>query len=144
MRNLTCGLMLVVLLLSSWSCEALLGILSPTLVAVALVNDSDYPVDVTLFIDDEQLMPGFLLTETGTELEFTVQPGETTTFTRDCDDLQAIVIEDADLRMVGGLGPEANTDVLRDGDDFGCGDVIVFTFSHSITIFDFDITTEIR
>ena len=41
---------------------------------------------------------------------------QTTTFTRDCDDLQAIIIGDADLQLPLGLGPDASTDVLHDGD----------------------------
>ena len=36
------------------------------------------------------------------------------------------------------------TDVLRDGDEFGCGDTITFTFDHSDALFDFFITVEIE
>ena len=42
------------------------------------------------------------------------------------------------------MGPEANTDVLRDGDEFRCGSTIVFTFSHSAAVFDFGITTRVE
>ena len=69
---------------------------------------------------------------------------DTRSFTQSCDDLQAIMIEDADLQIIGGIGPEANTDVLRDGDDFGCGDTIVFTFDHSDLIFDFEIEVDVE
>ena len=34
-------------------------------------------------------------------------------------------------------------DVLRDGDDFSCGDTIVFTFDHSGILVDFDVTVSI-
>jgi len=57
-----------------------------------------------------------------------------TVFSKDCDNLQAIIISDADLEVVG----EEDTGTLRDGDDFGCGDTIIFTFD----LIDFDITVE--
>ena len=121
------------------SCDALDDIIGPTLVTVRLVNTGDFPVEVELYYDDEQLTPEVLLTEIGQQLEFTVPAGETTTFSRSCDDLQALIIEDADLNIIGGLGPETNTGVLRDGDDFNCGSTITFTFAHSAEIFDFDV-----
>jgi hypothetical protein len=40
------------------------------------------------------------------------------------------MIDDADLQIVGGIGPETDTRVYRDGDDFNCGDSITFTFDH--------------
>jgi hypothetical protein len=70
--------------------------------------------------------------------------GKTETFTRDCDQLQAIVIDDTDLMVIGQLGPETDTDVLRDGDDFGCGDTLVFTFDHGPLFVDFAISTSIQ
>ena len=69
--------------------------------------------------------------EVGEELNLSVPAGSTVSFTRDCDDLQAIMIADADLLVVGNLiSPEADTDVLRDGSDFSCGDTLTFTFTH--------------
>jgi len=125
-------------------CEALLQLLQPATVTVRLVNNSDFAVHAVLFLDDQQEIPRELLTETGTELEFTIAAGETATFARNCDDLQAIVIDNADLMIVGEIGPEASTDVIRDGDDFGCGDTIVFTFDHSVVILDFDVSVTVR
>ena len=67
------------------------------------------------------------------------------TFTRDCDDLQAIMIEDADLQVLGGLiTPDADTDVLRDGSDFGCGDTLTFTFSHPDIALSLNIAFDAR
>ena len=121
------------------SCDAIDDIIGPTMVTVRLVNTGDFAVEVELYYDDEQLTPEVLLTEIGERLEFTVPAGETTTFARSCDDLQALIIEDADLNVLVGLGPETDTGVLRDGDDFNCGSTITFTFSHSAAIFDFDV-----
>ena len=120
-------------------CDAVSDLLSPSRVTVSLVNNGEFEVQARFFISEDQNTLEALLTELGDELNFTVPAGETTTFTRDCDDLQAIILDDAELRVLGGVGPEADTDVLRDGDDFGCGDTIVFTFDHSDLLLDFDV-----
>ena len=111
--------------------------------SVELVNNADYAVDVDLFISDEQDIPRDLLTSLGTKLEYTLAPGESANFFRDCDDLQAIVIDDANLRVTGSIGPDADTSVLRDGSDFFCTDNIKFTFDHTSAITDFHITVEV-
>jgi hypothetical protein len=112
--------------------------------AVRLVNDSDFPVEVELYYGDEQDTLEAVLTETGTPIQQTIDAGATYSFSEDCDDLQAIVIVDADLRVVGGLGPEDSTDVLRDGTNFSCGDTITFTFDHSDILTDFAIHTSVE
>lgn len=143
MKNLKQTAILTLSLGALTGCEALLGFLLPTTTRVQLINNGDFPVEVTLYISDEQDIPESLLTELGDELVFTIGPGETTSFARDCDALQAIIIDDADLQLIGEVGPEADTGVLRDGDDFGCGDAIVFTFDHSAVIVDFDISVSV-
>ena len=35
-----------------------------------------------------------------------VAAGESVSVSRDCDELQAIVVNDADLKVLGGVGPE--------------------------------------
>jgi hypothetical protein len=139
MKNLMMAAGLAGGLIAMIGCDALTGIFLPTTVTVTLRNTTGFNVDVQLFYDDEQDLPEFLLTEIGEEIEETVLPGVPFSFTRNCDELQAIVIDDADLRLPGGFGPEANTDVLRDGDEFRCGDQIVFTFSYDESLLDFDI-----
>ncbi len=128
-------------------CDALtplLGALQPNLVTVELVNNGDFAVQGTLFYDDDQDTIEEVLVETGTERTFTLTAGGRTSFSLSCDDLQAIILDDASLQIVGDVGPEANTDVLRDGDDFGCGDTIVFTFDHSDALLDFDVSVTTR
>ena len=134
MAGLTCGMT---------GCGFVLDQVTPNTTTVRLVNDGDFDVHVELFIDDDQEIPRDLLTEVGTNLEFTLSPGEATSFSRDCDDLQAIVIDSADLDIVGDVGPSADTDVLRDGSDFGCGDTIRFAFDHSDVVVDFDISVAV-
>ena len=141
-RILTAGIA-AVFVSAGVGCEALVGLLRPSETTVVLVNDSDFDVEVVLFYDDDQNILKSLLTEIGEEMTLTLAAGGQSTFSRDCDDLQAIIIDDADLQLIGQLGPEANTDVLRDGDDFGCGDTITFTFDHSDVLFDFDIAVAI-
>lgn len=107
------------------------GILSPSSVTVNLVNNGDFPVEVQIFVHDDQNVFQFLIEEVGEELNFSIPAGSMVSFTRDCDDLQAVMIADADLLVIGTLlSPEADTDVLRDGSDFGCGDTLTFTFTH--------------
>lgn len=124
-------------------CDALLSVLTGDTVRVSLVNDSDFDITVSLFIYDEQLVPEFLITELGDESVFFVPAGQTVVFFRICEELQAIMIDDADLLVDGGFGPEANSDVLRDDDDFSCGNTITFTFDHSAAILDFDVTSSV-
>ncbi len=124
-------------------CPSLVGLLPSDRTTVELRNDGDFAVEVTLFTAENQEIPRSLLTELGTRSDLRVEPGESTSFSRDCDELQAIVIDDADLILIGDVGPDADTDVLRDGSDFGCGDTITFTFDHSAALLDFDVSVSI-
>ncbi len=143
-RTYFAGIAGLVASLATVGCDSILDIISLSTVTVSLVNDSDFVIEVELYYDDEQDLPEVVLTEIGTKREFTIAAGDTTTFIESCDDLQVIVINDADLLVLGGIGPEANSDVIRDGHDFGCGDTIVFTFSHSDVIFDFDVSEDVQ
>ena len=130
--------------MSAGGCDAILGFLQPSVVTVRMVNNSDFAVQVRLIYDDDQELPRDILEETGTALEFTISAGDTTTISRSCNDLQAVFVDNADLLIIGEIGPEADTDVLRDGDDFSCGDTIVFTFDHSEVLLDFDVVVEVQ
>lgn len=125
-------------------CDSLVGLLRSRETSVVLANDSDFDVEIVLFYDEDQNILELLLTHIGEEMRLTIGAGEQSAFSRDCDDLQAIIIDDADLLVIGQLGPEVKTDVLRDGNEFGCGDTITFTFEHSDAIFDFSIAVNIE
>lgn len=131
-------------LLPLTGCGTLVDLLQPSTTGVRLVNNGEFAVDVTLYISENQETIEAVLTETGTKLEYTVPAGDSVTFSRDCNELQAIVIENAELLLINEIGPETDSDVLRDGDDFNCGDTIVFTFTHSIAIVDFDVSTSVQ
>ena len=134
---------MVMLLAGIAGCNAVDRLLSPNTVTVSLVNHGDYPVDVRLYISGDQNVVEDLLTQFGNEVDYRVDAGGTVDFTRDCDNLQAIIIKNAALDVVGDIGPQKSTEVLRDGDDFGCGDQITFTFDHSDLILDFDIAVAV-
>jgi len=141
-----CGLAIIALVLPlAGGCDAVSSLIGATSVTVELVNNGDYPVDATMFYYDDQDVIEELLTEIGDEVKRSVAAGETTSFSRDCDKFQAFMLEDADLRVLGDLGPEASTDVFRDGDEFNCGDTIVLTFDHLDALgTGFDVDPSIR
>jgi len=143
MKNFLAHVSMLTVLVLVPGCPGLVNALRLDLVTVRLVNNSDFSVDGQLFTDDEQDLPREVLVQVGTERTFNLAAGEMQVFTMACDDLQSIVIDDADLRVLVGVSPDASTDVLRDGDDFGCGDTVTFTFSHSAVLVDFDIAVSV-
>lgn len=124
------------------SCDQLSGFFQANTVRVILVNNGAFDVKVTLYTGDNQNMPESLLTTVGTKRDFTIGPGQSAEFSDDCSDLQAIIVDKAELQTVG--TPDDKSNVLRDGSDFGCGDTITFTFEHSLILFDFRVTTNVR
>lgn len=96
--------------------------------SVTLRNTTNFPVDVELFYDEQQDIPEILLEEVGTQLSFSIPAGGAESFSRSCEDLQAIFINDADMRIAPGISPESSTRVFREPDDFTCGDTLTFTF----------------
>ncbi len=136
-------------LLSLSGCDSinLLQLLSPKTVTVALVNNGSFPIDVKVMLSNSDQLPDFLIGDllaNTEELDFVVPAGERVTFSRFCSDIQSVEIKDADLRVVGGIGPETNSNVLRDNEDFSCGDLIEFRFSHSDLVVDFDVSISIN
>ena len=142
-RNVRCGL-LVAMLCALPGCPGL-GFLTPTrTVTVNLINHSDFAVDVDLFISDEQDIPEDLLVSLGEKIEFTIPAGQTRSFSRECDELQALIVSDADLMVIGQVGPSTDTNVLRDGTQFNCDDTIDLTFDHTPLLVDFAITVNVH
>lgn len=111
---------------------------------VVLRNDGKFSVNATLFVSSDEGISNDALTSVGTKIEYSIPPGESRSFDRNCADMRAIVIDEAQLDVVGGGGPTAHTDVLRDGADFNCRSTIEFVFDHSDIVLDFHITTTVR
>ena len=136
--------LLPVLALTS-GCGFDFSIFLPNTVTVTFVNDSsDFDVEATVIYDDQDLTFEDLLVQIGTQQDFTIPPGGSRSFSEKCDDIQALILSDADLKLIGSIGPETDSGVLRIDDDYKCGDQIVFTFTHSVLIVDFDVTVDIR
>ncbi|MCH8150170.1 MAG: hypothetical protein IH987_19695 [Planctomycetes bacterium] len=146
MRRIGTSICAVGLLVGA-GCAALPFLLFSDTVRVTLINETGSSVDVELFLSDEQNIPRLLLLEVdkdfvdrlGERVDMLILPGGRLSFFRSCDDLQAIVVGDADLNVLGGLGPDASSDVIRDGSDFGCGDEIQFIFHDGGNLLDFDV-----
>ena len=92
---------------------------------------------MVLYVGSSQYTTKDLLRLFGDEIQRTLLANETTTIRLDCDNLQAVFIDNAAVNIIGGLGPEEEGDLLLDGTDFGCGDTIRLTFTY--TVFNLDI-----
>ncbi len=112
----------------------------PSSTTVRFVNNASFPVQVTMVYDSQQDVPQAILEATGHTFDVTVEPGAVATFSRACDELQAIEIEKAELSIIGDIGPSSSTRVYRDGSDFFCGSEVTFTFTQSITLTDLNIS----
>jgi hypothetical protein len=110
---------------------------------VQFVNTAAFPVEVQLFYGDSQLAGKTALENLGTVRNLTVAAGATTSFSVNCDDLQAIFIKRAAQMVIGNLGPDRETDVLSDGSDFFCGDTITYTFTGSVLLIDFAVSSSV-
>lgn len=132
MRRALCSALLTAVVLAG-GCDISLdlgGLFGSGETRVRLVNTGDFDVEVELYIGNQQEVLEAVLVATGEYVAVTVPAGETVTLTRDCDDLQAIIIDYAEVNLLLGLGPTQNTRVYRDGSDFDCGDRLTFTFSY--------------
>lgn len=141
------GLLTIGLALSGTACglyETLLNYLGPRQTTVRFVNNGDFAVEGKIIIGDDQETTEDLLQATGTEISFSVDAGGTMSLSRDCDELQALLLDDANLQVIGGAGPDARYQLLRDGTDFNCGDRITYTFDHSAIVTDFDVAVTIE
>lgn len=116
------------------ACDALLGVIGANTTTIELVNNATSTVAVELYVSDTQEVPEALITTLGDKIERSVSAGATSTITRSCDDLQALLIDKADLQVIGDIGPSAGTDIIRDGSDFNCGDTIRLTFTQNAPI----------
>jgi len=150
MKKFVYALSPVVLLVSVAGCDGLSPLLNiindaPTTVGVSFVNTTDFPVEFEFYTSEEGDIPRDLLTNDliGDLTEFTVEAGQTTDLpTQPCDQIAAMTIDNADLRILGGLGPSDESSVLRESEDFACGDRVTFTF-RSADIADLSIAASV-
>jgi hypothetical protein len=107
---------------------------------VQLVNTGDFDIDVVLYIGEDEDAAESILTTFGDRIELTIPANQIASFSRDSEDIRAIVIDNAEINIIGGIGPEEDTRVYRERDDFSEGDTLVFTFSYEALPIDLDIT----
>jgi hypothetical protein len=100
--------------------------------SIVLRNQTNFTVDVELYYHHRQEIPQFLIDETGTRMTFSIPPNGVESFSRPCEDLQAIYIKDAQMRVLPGISPDANTRIYREPDDFGCANTLTFTFTQNV------------
>lgn len=107
---------------------------------VILYNTTNHTIEGRLFYDEEQSLPASGVEAFGTEVTFSIPAGQNFSFNRDCEDLQAIFIKDADMQVAPGVSPETSTSVYHEPDDFSCGRTITFTFTQNAVATELDVT----
>ena len=137
-KNMTATVLLTILV-NVAGCDLILDRLWNSGVHVRLLNNSDYPVKVTLYYSDQTDLPRDVLTTLGTKVEYTIPAQDSADLSKPCGELRSLVIDKAELLVVGSVGPEAEMEVLRRGTDFECLETLTFTFDHGPTIVDFNI-----
>lgn len=131
---------LVLLIISLAGCGNVLNALGIQTLTITLFNATDFPVDGSLYTNKHEEFSVGDITLTGDERTFDLDPNESVSFSDlSCDDVQAMQITDANLRIALGISPSASTDTLFDGDDFHCGEKLMFTFTQQGLLDDFEI-----
>jgi hypothetical protein len=126
-------------------CPAIIDVLNPRQNTVRLVNNGTFPVIVEVRFNGDPHALEAVLRETGRSRTFTLPAnGGVASFSQPCDDLQSVMVADADLQVIGQIGPETSSEVFREGDEFDCRDTIVFTFTNSALIVDFRVITTVE
>ncbi len=123
-------------------CDSLIGLLQLDIVTVVMINEGNDNIEGELYYASEQLLPREAIIAGGERVNFDLRAGETFVFSRDCDDLQAILIADADVQSV--FGQNESTSTLRDGTDFNCGDRITYRFRYNDLGLNFDIDQDVN
>ncbi len=99
-------------------------------VVVEIFNDTDFEVDPRIRFNDED--PNFFEQLLGSDEELTtgiLRPGESIEFTYDCDNLLRIYSDTAgQFFFESTIGQADRTRTLERGEEFHCGDDIVFHF----------------
>lgn len=135
-------------LVAAWpligGCNVLGDLFGPGVI-VTLVNDGDFDVDATIAFSSDPNISEADLIASGTEIELTIPPGESRSIRRDCLELRAVMIETAELQVIGGFGPTTQSEVIREGQgspQVFCQGFVTFTFDHNDSLVDFDVTEQ--
>ena len=121
-----------------------LSIFLPSTVTLTFVNEiGDFDINGKVAFDNrDALLPADLI-GFGESRSFSVAGGGSTSIgPLRCGDVESLVLYEAELQVIGGIGPDTNTGILRIDEDYDCGDEIVFTFTGNVL--DLDVTTSAR
>lgn len=125
-------------------CELALDIILPTTVTITMVNTIDgFNIEGTIVYDNREALLKEDLVALGVDRVFNVAGGSSFSFAPlDCDDVESLVLDRAELQVIGDIGPSTDSEILRMGEEFECGDEIVFTFTGNIL--DLNVSTSVR
>lgn len=104
-----------------------------------IVNNGQFPVDVTAHYSNDPNVTAADLSSNGNKVMFSLEPNGSNDITHNCADIKAFVIDNALLRVSGDAGPTTSSQVFREGSDFSCGDTVNLSFEHSGLILDFHV-----
>lgn len=135
------GLLAAIPAMSGQSCASLADLFGPGIV-VTLVNNGDYDVVATIAYSDNPGISESDLENSGTEVEITIPEGESRSFRRNCVQMRAVMVKNAELQVIGGFGPTTQSEVIREGQgspSLVCQGFLSFTFDHNDSTLDFDV-----
>jgi hypothetical protein len=132
------------LILTLAGCGFGLDIFLPSTVTITFVNEfTDLSIEGTVVFDNREAFIKEDLVGFGEERSFSVDGGQSLSLTPlSCGEVESLVLDRAELLVVGNVGPSTDSEILRIGEDFDCGDEIVFTFTGSIL--DLNVSTAAR
>ena len=135
----------VVLLCGCDVVESLWEVVGPNTVRVVLVNTTESDVDPQMFVNEEEDLLEFLLDNDLNRFAEGVilEPGDVEVFTFDCDDIGIVGSVDAELLFAPLISPDSSNDpILRQGEDFECGDEVRFDFTGGLS--DFHVSASVE
>ena len=110
---------------------------------VTLVNNGDFDVVATIAYSNNPYISEAALVDSGTEIEITIPANNTRSFRRGCLAMRAVMVETAELQVIGGFGPTTKSEVIREGQgspQLICQGLLSFTFDHNDSTLDFHVT----
>ncbi len=142
--------MMGLMVLGCASCGNLSGVLnglglSPNSVTLRLVNETTSRVKPSVYVSKAGDLFFDRLTEELLTLQINLQdfgdldPGEVASRSYDCNDIEAVMAKDAELKTGLGISPNDDSNIFIDGEDFRCGDTVTITYSGGIGSFRVNI-----
>ncbi|NOT00770.1 MAG: hypothetical protein HOP29_09100 [Phycisphaerales bacterium] len=123
-----------------------LGVSSDT-VTLKLVNETPFRVEPEVFVTDTDLGLEFVTEELVTlgvnrlAVE-DLAPGVSVTRTFDCDDIEALMASEAELKTGLGISPDADSDLFVQGEQFECGDTVTLRYTGGVGDFSARINAQ--